>query len=389
MIPYIKHNINKNDIKAVVKVLKSDNLTQGPEIELFENNLKKLTKSKHAIVVNSSTSALHLSCLALGLKKGDYLWTSTTSFVASSNCGLYCDAKIDFVDIDLNDYNIDIIQLKKKLKEAKKKNKLPKILVVVHLAGISCKMNEIKKLSKIYKFFVIEDACHAISGKFKNSMVGSCKYSDITTFSFHAIKNITSGEGGAVMTNNSDIARKLVLLRTHGITRDKKFFSKKNFRILPTHYEQVLLGYNFRLTDFQAALARNQLKRINKIFNERKKICDYYDKSLINLPIIKTKISKEVVSGYHLYIIRIDETKTKKKRFELVNYLLKKKISVGFHYIPIFLHYFYKKYNFKIDDFPNTKMFSNTAISLPLYNGLDKKKLKRITALISKFFNND
>ena len=389
MIPYTKHNINKNDIKAVVKVLKSDNLTQGPEIELFENNLKKLTKSKHAIVVNSSTSALHLSCLALGLKKGDYLWTSTTSFVASSNCGLYCDAKIDFVDIDLNDYNIDIIQLKKKLKEAKKKNKLPKILVVVHLAGISCKMNEIKKLSKIYKFFVIEDACHAISGKFKNSMVGSCKYSDITTFSFHAIKNITAGEGGAVMTNNSDIAKKLVLLRTHGITRDKKFFSKKNFRILPTHYEQVLLGYNFRLTDFQAALARNQLKRIKKIFNERKKICDYYDKSLINLPIIKTEISKEIVSGYHLYIIRIDETKTKKKRFELVNYLLKKKIGVGFHYIPIFLHYYYKKYNFKINDFPNTKIFSNTAISLPLYNGLNKVKLKRITALINRFFKND
>ena len=313
MIPYTKHNINNSDIKAVVKVLKSKNLTQGPEIELLENSLKKLTKSKYATVVNSSTSALHISCLALGLKKGDYLWTSTTSFVASSNCGLYCDAKIDFVDIDLNDYNIDINQLKKKLKKAKKKNKLPKILIVVHLAGISCKMSEIKKLSKIYKFFVIEDACHALSGKFKNSMVGSCKYSDITTFSFHAIKNVTAGEGGAAMTNNSDISKKLNLLRTHGITREKKFFSKKNFKILPTHYEQILLGYNFRLTDFQAALARNQLKRLKKIFTERKKICDFYDKNLINLPIIKSKISKEIVSGYHLYIIRIDQTKTKKK----------------------------------------------------------------------------
>ncbi len=389
MIPYTKHNINNSDIKAVVKVLKSKNLTQGPEIELLENSLKKLTKSKYATVVNSSTSALHISCLALGLKKGDYLWTSTTSFVASSNCGLYCDAKIDFVDIDLNDYNIDINQLKKKLKKAKKKNKLPKILIVVHLAGISCKMSEIKKLSKIYKFFVIEDACHALSGKFKNSMVGSCKYSDITTFSFHAIKNITAGEGGAAMTNNSEISKKLNLLRTHGITREKKFFSKKNFKILPTHYEQILLGYNFRLTDFQAALARNQLKRLKKIFTERKKICDFYDKNLINLPIIKSKISREIISGYHLYIIRIDQTKTKKKRFELVNYLLKKKISVGFHYIPIYSHYYYKKYKFKIDDFPNTKIFSNTAISLPLYNGLNKKNLKRITTQIGRFFNND
>ena len=218
-------------------------------------------------------------------------------------------------------------------------------------------MSEIKKLSKIYKFFVIEDACHALSGKFKNSMVGSCKYSDITTFSFHAIKNVTAGEGGAAMTNNSDISKKLNLLRTHGITREKKFFSKKNFKILPTHYEQILLGYNFRLTDFQAALARNQLKRLKKIFTERKKICDFYDKNLINLPIIKSKISKEIVSGYHLYIIRIDQTKTKKKRFELVNYLLKKKLALDFITYQFFHIIIIKSISLKLMIFQIQKYF--------------------------------
>jgi UDP-4-amino-4,6-dideoxy-N-acetyl-beta-L-altrosamine transaminase len=389
MIPYAKHHINNDDIKAVIRSLKSEYLTQGPEVKLFENDLKKKVNSKFATVVNSCTSALHISCLALNLKKNDYLWTTPISFVASANCALYCGAKIDFVDISLEDYNIDIDQLTIKLEESKKKKKLPKILVVVHLAGISCDMKRIFDLSKKYNFKIIEDGCHAFAGTYRKFKIGSCRFSHITTFSFHAIKNITSGEGGAVLTNDSLIANKLDLYRNHGITKQKKFFKNKNKEILPTHYEQIALGYNYRLTDFQAALARSQLKRTKKIMKERKFIHNFYLKKLLNLPLKLPTIREYNDSGYHLFIARLDKKKTKKTRLQLVNYLLKKNILLGFHYIPIFTHPYYQKFKLNINQFPNTKIFSNTAVSLPIYNGLNKHQLEYIVRSIKNFFKND
>lgn len=386
MIPYAKHQINDDDIRAVTKSLRSNNLTQGKEVKLFEQDLKKFCNSKFATVVNSCTSALHISCLALNLKKGDYLWTTSTSFVASANCGLYCGAKVDFIDINLNDYNIDIEALSEKLQIAKKKRKLPKIVVVVHLGGEPCEMKKIFELSKKYNFKIIEDACHALAARYKKYKVGSCKYSDITTFSFHAIKNVTSGEGGAVLTNNKFIADKLSLLRSHGISFQKKFFEKRKFKILPTHYEQVLLGYNYRMTDFQAALGRSQLKRLVKIRKKRENIVKYYNSAFKKLPLSAQSLDLKNISGYHLYILRIETNRTKKTRIQLVNYLNKKKIQVGFHYIPIFTHKYFKHLKINQNDFPNTEIFSKTAFTLPLYNQLNQKNLKYIVKSVKDFF---
>lgn len=386
MIPYAKHQINDDDIKAVTKSLKSKNLTQGKEVKLFEQDLKKFCDSKFATVVNSCTSALHISCLALNLKRGDYLWTTSVSFVASANCGLYCGAKVDFIDINLNNYNIDVDALSKKLQKAKLKKKLPKIIVVVHLGGEPCEMRKIFELSKKYDFRIIEDACHALSAKYKKHKIGSCKYSDITTFSFHAIKNVTSGEGGAVLTNSQVIADKLNLLRSHGITFEKKFFVKRKFKILPTHYEQVLLGYNYRMTDFQAALARSQLKRLKEIIKKRRKIVKYYNSAFKDLPLITQDLDSKSKSGYHLYILRMKTNKTKKTRLQLVNHLNKNDIQVGFHYIPIFTHRYFKPSRVNEKDFPNTEVFSKTAFSLPLYNQLSKKNLKYIVKTVKDFF---
>ena len=351
--------------------------------------MKKYCNSKFATVVNSCTSALHMSCLALGLKKGDYLWTTSVSFVASANCGLYCGAKVDFIDINLRNYNIDTIALSKKLQKAKLKKKLPKILVVVHLGGEPCEMRKISELSKKYNFRIIEDACHALSARYKNHKVGSCKYSDITTFSFHAIKNVTSGEGGAILTNTKVIADKLNLLRSHGISFQKKFFVKRKFEILPTHYEQVLLGYNYRMTDFQAALARSQLKRLKQIIKKREKIIEYYNFALKDLPLVAQNLDLNNKSGYHLYILRVDTNKTKKTRSQLVNYLNKNNIQVGFHYIPIYSHRYYKSFRINEKDFHNTGVFSRTAFSLPLFNQLSKKNLKYIVKTVRDFFEND
>ena len=301
MINYSRQYIDKKDINAVVKALKSDYLTSGPLVPKFEKKISVRVRSKFAVAVNSATSALHISCLALGLKKGDFIWTSPNSFVASANCGIYCGAKVDFIDISLTDYNIDTELLKKKLIKAEKEKKLPKIIIPVHYSGQSCDMKEIKKLSKKYKFKIIEDASHAFGGTYLNNPVGNCKYSDITVFSFHPVKIITTAEGGAAVTNSSSIFEKLKALRNHGIFRDEKNYSKKEK--IRSSFKQELLGFNYRMSDIQAALGLSQINKLNKFLAERLKIKKTYDKLLKIENIIIPKTNSFAKSTFHLYVI--------------------------------------------------------------------------------------
>lgn len=372
MIPYGKQEINNEDIESIIKVLKSDYLTQGPVVPQFEKSISQYCGSKYAIAVTSATAALHLSCIALDLKKGDYLWTSPISFVASANCARYCGANVDFVDIDPLTYNLNPKLLEEKLIKAEKNNVLPKIVVPVHLCGHSAEMQEIYALSKRFKFKIIEDASHAIGGKYKDIFVGSCKYSDITIFSFHPVKIITTGEGGMATTNNLDLAQKISRLRSHGITRNK------NEMINDSHgewyYEQQDLGYNYRMTDIQASLGISQLKRISTFINKREKIAQKYDIEFEDLPIKIPKQNINVNSSRHLYVIRVDNKKSKTKHSELFYQLRKKRILVNLHYIPIHLQPYYRKLGFNFGDFPNSEEYYKEAISLPIYSTLSDEE---------------
>jgi UDP-4-amino-4,6-dideoxy-N-acetyl-beta-L-altrosamine transaminase len=369
VIPYGKQNISDADIEAVVNVLKSDFLTQGPQIPLFEQSVSDYCGSNYSIAANSATSALHISCLALGLGKGDWLWTSPNSFVASANCGLYCGAQVDFVDIDSNTYNISISELEQKLINAKLEKKLPKILVAVHFAGQSCDMKIIRSLSREYGFFIIEDASHAIGGKYRGEYVGSCKYSDISVFSFHPVKIITTAEGGIATTNSAELAKKMRIYLSHGITRDKSLMESKDNS--PWLYEQVDLGFNYRMTELQAALGISQLKKINEFVVKRHLLKKRYDLLLSNLPVIRPYQSKECYSSFHLYPIRFDLSgQNTKYRKQVFNKLRKNNIGVNVHYIPIHTQPYYMKLGFKIGDFPNSEEYYESAISLPLFSSM-------------------
>ena len=384
MIPYSRQSISQDDIKAVKKVLKSNFLTQGPLVPKFEKKILEFVKAKYAVGVNSATSGLHLACMAIGLKKGDWLWTSVNSFVASANCGLFCGAKIDFVDINLNTYNISINSLKKKLAIAKKRNKLPKVLVPVHFAGRPCEMKEIYSLSKKYKFKIIEDASHALGSKINKENIGNCKYSDLCVFSFHPVKNITTAEGGLISTNNNIYAEKMRILRTHGINKNRKNFNNKNEG--PWYYEQILLGYNYRMNDIEAALGISQFKRLNLFIKKRNQVAKEYDKKLKGLPLLLPTKDKSIINAYHLYIIRIDKSKTKKKQLELFKHLRKKNIYVNLHYIPIHYHPYFKKLGFKKKQFPQAENYYKTSISIPVYPNLKTEKLQYICKTIKIFF---
>ena len=385
IIPYSKQFIDKSDILAVNKVLKSNFLTQGPLVEKFEENLTKYTKSKYAAALNSATSGLHLACLALGLKKGDYLWTTANSFVASANCGLYCGAKIDLVDISLTDYNISIEKLEEKLLKTNKK-KRPKILVVVHFAGNPCDMKRLFLLSKRYNFKIIEDASHALGAKYKNNKIGNCKYSEMCVFSFHPVKSITTAEGGAVTTNKKNLADKIKSLRTHGIIKDKKFFINKKNKHKLWHYEQTSLGFNYRMNDIEAALGISQIKKLEKFIFLRKKVFKSYNKILKKLPIILPNNNIGSISANHLYVIRINENKTDKKRDKLFNYLRKNKIFVNFHYIPIYKHPFYSKMRFKETKFVNCEKYYKNSLSIPIFPNIKKSEIYKVRNLLKIFF---
>ena len=376
MIPYGRQDINQADINAVVNVLKSDFITQGLQVPLVEKTLYEYCDTNYAVVVNSATSALHIACLALGLGKDDYLWTSPITFVASANCALYCGSKVDFVDIDPKTYNLSPEALEDKLIQAEKQGKLPKIVMPVHFAGQSCSMKRIQQLSKKYKFKIIEDASHAIGGKYLGKRVGSCKYSDITVFSFHPVKIITTGEGGAAITNNQKLAEKMRLLRAHGVTRNRELMTAEPDG--DWYYQQIDLGFNYRMTDIQAALGIGQMQRLDKFIAKRHKLCQMYDKSFDDLPIIKPHQDKDSYSALHLYPIQVDKNKTNKSRGQVFNKLRENGIGVNVHYIPIHIQPYYQQFEFKIGDFPNAESYYKQTISMPLFHMMTTEQHSKI-----------
>ena len=364
MIPYGKQNINQADIDSVVDVLKSDFLTQGPQVPLFEDKVAKYCGAKHGVTVNSATSALHIACLSLGLGRGDYLWTSPNSFVASANCGLYCGAQVDFVDIDPKTYNLSTEELEKKLIQAKKESKLPKIVIPVHFAGQSCDMQKIHSLSQEYGFKIIEDASHAIGGKYLDKPIGCCQYSNITVFSFHPVKIITTAEGGLATTNSAKLAEKMQLFRSHGVTRDAKLMTKETEG--DWYYQQVELGFNYRMTELQAALGVTQMDRLDEFVTARHNLQERYD-LLLDSSIIKPYQDQNSYSALHLYPIQINLEGTNKSRQNIFNELRKNDIGVNVHYIPIHAQPYYQKFGYQKGDFPNAEKFYSRSLSLPLY----------------------
>lgn len=380
MIPYGRQNINQEDIDAVLNVLKSDFLTQGPKVPYFEEIIANQVTSKHAVAVNSATSALHIACMALGLKRGDLLWTTPNTFVASANAGLYCGADVDFVDIDPKTYNMCPRELEKKFKIAKKNNRLPKILIPVHLCGQSCDMKTISRLCKQYEVKIIEDASHAIGGSYFGQPIGSCKYSDITVFSFHPVKIITTGEGGIAVTNNKSLAQKLSALRTHGITRDQKLMTERSHG--DWYYQQIMLGYNYRMTDLQAALGISQMQRLDEFIEKRHKIAKRYNELLKDLPIELPFQEPEVYSSFHLYVIRLKLNQIDSTHKNVFNTLREKGVGVNIHYIPVHTHPYYKNIGFKEGDFPEAEKYYREAISLPMYPDLSKKDQDKVVKIL-------
>ncbi len=380
MIPYSKQFISADDIKSVVKVLKSDFLTQGKQVPRFENKIKNFVGAKYAVAVSSASAALHISCIALGLKKNDILWSVPNTFVASASCGLHCGAKIDFVDIDEDTNNISIYELEKKLKKAKKYGKLPKVLIPVHFSGFPYEQDKVHKLSKKYNFKIIEDASHALGAKYRNINVGSCKWSDITVFSFHPVKPITSGEGGMITTNSKEQYKILSKLRTHGIT--KKFSELKKKMNTKWYYEQQLLGFNYRMSDIHASLGTSQLKKINVFLKHRNKIAKIYDKKLIHPLIVLPKKHKDHFSTYHLYVIKLKLNKIKKSYDFIFKKIQSKGIGINLHYLPVHLHPLFRKLGFKSGDFPNSEKYSSCAISIPIYFGIKIKDQEKIIKII-------
>lgn len=381
-IPYGKQDIDQNDIDSVVEVLRSNFLTQGPAVERFEACLADYCDAKYAVAVNSATSALHIACLALDVGINDIVWTSPITFVASANSALYCGADVDFVDIDFQTNNICINALKDKLAKAKNLNCLPSVLIPVHMGGASCDMQAISELSKEYGFKIIEDASHAIGGSYNNSKIGASPYSDITVFSFHPVKIITTGEGGAALTNNKKIFEKLFLYRTHGITRDTNQMTHGSEG--GWYYQQIALGFNYRMTDLQAALGLSQMSRIDSFVSKRNELASYYNTHLSNLSLDLPKISKGSYSSYHLYIIKLSE-KSQVGRKELYDLLISSNIGVNVHYIPVHLHPYYKNRGFSEGDFPEAERFYKNSISIPLHPKLTIDEQDHIINRISEY----
>ena len=382
MIPYSRQKIFNNDIKEVVKVLKSDFLTKGRKVLEFEKNLSKSVNAKYAISCNSGSSALLLACRALSIKKNDIVWTVPNTYAASANCALECGAKIDFVDIDRKSWNISISQLEKKLKESKAKNKLPKLLVLVHLAGTPSKLDKVRQLSKKYKFKIIEDASHAVGAKYKKNPIGSCKWSDLTIFSFHPVKIITSGEGGAVTTNNKKLAERIKLFRENGIHSNKKVF--KNYPYYPNYYEQVDTGYNFRMSEISAALANSQLKKLNFFINCRNIIAKKYIKFIKNPKFVCQEQLKNGKSSYHLFIIKLVKP-NKNQYLKIFKIFNKNKIFVNLHYKALHLNPFFKDMGFKKGQFPISENYSYSAFSIPIYVGLSENNIRKIIKILNNF----
>lgn len=381
-IPYGRQNITQEDIDAVVEVLKSDFLTQGPKVPEFEKAIAEQCNANYAVAVNSATSALHLACLALGVGAEDIVWTTPITFVASANCALYCGAKVDFVDIDPKTYNMSVEALAEKLEQAARIDALPKVVIPVHLCGQSCEMEAIHMLSKQYGFSVVEDASHAIGGRYQDEPIGNCRYSDIAVFSFHPVKIITTAEGGVVTTNNSELAAKIELLRSHGITRALEMMTADPDG--PWYYQQIDLGFNYRMTELQAALGISQILRLEEIIKKRHAIAKMYDEKLKGLAVITPHSIEDSYSGLHLYVIRLDLQRISKTRKEVFEYLRASNIGVNVHYIPVHTQPYYESLGFKRGDFPAAEDYYQAAISLPMFPELTEEQVDYVVSKVSE-----
>jgi UDP-4-amino-4,6-dideoxy-N-acetyl-beta-L-altrosamine transaminase len=381
VIPYGRQTITEGDIDAVVKVLQSPYLTQGPVVPQFERIIFEFCRAKHAVATNSATSALHIACLALGLGPGDILWTSPNSFCASANCARFCGAEVDFVDIAPKTYNLCTTALEAKLRVAERSGKLPKVVVPVHFSGQPCEMAQIFDLSQRFGFRIIEDASHAVGATYKSQPIGGCQYSDIAVFSFHPVKIITTGEGGLALTNSSEIAKKMRRLRSHGVTRE----GSEMVRQLdgPWYYEQLELGFNYRMTDIQAALGISQWSRLASVLAERQEIADRYNFLLDGLPLARPHSIDEVDCSNHLYVIRLLLDRVRRSHAEVFQSLRQKGIGVNLHYIPIHTHPYYQKQGFGFGDFPEAERYYREAISLPIFPGLLPDQQKDIVETLA------
>lgn len=380
MIPYGRQDITQADIDSVVGVLQSDFLTQGPMVPRFEQGVAMHVGARHAVAVNSATSALHIACLALGLGPGDRLWTTPVTFVASANCGLYCGAEVDFVDIDPCTYNLCPLALERKLEQAEREGKLPKVVVPVHLSGQPCDMRAIHALALRYGFKIIEDASHAIGGKYRDEFIGNCRYSDITVFSFHPVKIITTAEGGMALTNDLQLANRMALLRSHGITRDPAQMTHEADG--PWYYQQVDLGFNYRMTELQAALGVSQMERLDEYVARRHQLAQRYNDLLDDLPVTTPWQHPDSYSGLHLYVIRLQLDKIGKSHRQIFEALRAQGIGVNLHYIPVHTQPYYQSMGFKCGDFPQAEGYYREAISLPIFQTMtEEQQVQVVTAL--------
>ena len=382
MIPYGRQDIIKADIDAVVGVLQSDFLTQGPQVPKFESMVAEHVGAKHGVAVNSATSALHIACMALGLGPGDWLWTSPITFVASANCALYCGANVDFVDIDPRTFNLCPQALERKLEAAQQLGKLPKVVIPVHLCGQPCDMATIHALSQKYGFKIIEDASHAIGGRYKGETIGNGRFSDITVFSFHPVKIITTAEGGMAMTNCVELAHKMTLLRSHGITRDPAHMTHEPDG--PWYYQQIDLGYNYRMTELQAALGLSQMTRLDDYVARRHALAQRYDFLLADLHLSRPWQHPDSYSAIHLYVVRLQLDKLNKTHRQVFDAMRDQGIGVNLHYIPVHTHPYYQRMGFKPLDFPEAQSYYSQAISLPMYQTLTEDQQDRVVTVLKQ-----
>jgi UDP-4-amino-4,6-dideoxy-N-acetyl-beta-L-altrosamine transaminase len=379
-IPYGRQDIDRADIQSVIDVLQSDWLTQGPAIDLFERSVADYCGVKYAVAVTSATAALHIACLSLDLGDGDWLWTSPNTFVASANCGLYCGAKVDFVDIDPHTYNLSADELAQQLAHAEQQGCLPKVLIPVHFAGQSCEMDKIAALSAQYGFKVIEDASHAIGGKYRDKQIGCCEFSDLAVFSFHPVKIITTGEGGMVLTNRQDLYEKLIRLRSHGITRNPDLMQGESHGAW--YYQQLELGFNYRMTDLQAALGASQMQRLDEFVTRRQFLAQRYHHLLQDLPVTLPWQHSETNSSWHLYVIRLNLEQIGKTHRQVFEELREQQIGVNLHYIPVHIQPYYQNLGFNLGDFPAAEHYYQEAISIPLYYGLTEIEQDRVIKIL-------
>lgn len=382
MIPYGRQHISEEDIAAVVDVLRSDWLTQGPAIERFEQEVARCCGATYAVAVSNATAALHIACLAAGLGPDDVMWTSPNTFVASANCGRYCGAGVDFVDIDARTYNMRVDALEEKLARAQAQGKLPKVVIPVHFAGQSCDMAPIASLARRYGFTVIEDASHAIGGRYQDKRIGSCAFSDMTVFSFHPVKIVTTGEGGMVLTNRRDLYEKLLRLRSHGITRDPAQMEGQSDG--PWYYQQIELGFNYRMTDMQAALGASQMRRLDEFVTRRHQLARRYDECLAELPLTLPWREPQAYSAFHLYVIRLRLDRIARSHAEVFSALRERGIGVNLHYIPVHKQPYYRRFGFGAGDFPESEQYYREAISLPLFFTLSEAQQDQVAQALQE-----